>query len=478
MRWRLLLAFALVVLVTILSLGLGLRRGAIQAVDRFAQRGGFIGVDPTVSLLEDYYQQYGSWEGVEDELDTAVAAVDEPRTPENQNNQGTMGGQRAQEQGAGGGPGPMLGRDPVPMSLLDAAGNVLVGNANLEGITQLNEDQLRFAIPIRQENEIVGYLLPKWGAFRQDLDFQKRLGTIISSAIQRASLIAGTLSLVLAFILGYILVKPVRTLTAAANKLAEGNLNNRVEVSGSKELVTLGETFNHMAESLQEAEQRRQAMTADIAHELRTPLAVQRANLEAMMDGIYPINEENLAQILEQNTMLTRLVEDLRVLALSDANELRLYKETTDLANLTEQTAEQFRPQALQQHIDLVVETPSGLSPVYIDPHRIGQVLNNLLSNALRHSLDGGKIEVILEQSGKQIDLRIHDSGIGISDAALPHIFERFYRGDQSRARDHGGSGLGLTIARKLVEAHGGSIVARNHPRGGAEFIITLPVSA
>lgn len=485
LRWRLLLAFALVVLVTIISLGFGLREGAIKAVDRFAQRGGFIGADPMVSLLETYYQQNGSWDDVEDVFSVLSPVEEGDHTmiiPGG--GQGNQGAQRGQGQGQGqgqgmmGGPGAMMEPAPISMSLLDADGAVLIGNEELAGITQLDEIQLQYAIPIRVDNEIVGYLLPRGGGFRQDLDFQKRLSSLLSDAIIRASLIAGGLSLALALVLGYMLVKPIRTLTNAANKLAEGNLNNRVEVSGSKELVTLGETFNHMAASLQEAEQRRQAMTADIAHELRTPLAVQRANLEAMMDGIYPLNDENMAQILAQNTMLTRLVEDLRLLALSDANELQLYKETTDLASFTEHTAEQFRSQAIQQDIDLLIDIPQGLPGVEMDPHRIGQVLNNLLSNALRHSPQSGKVEVVVEQNGKQIDVRIHDSGTGIPEAALPHIFERFYRSDQARARDHGGSGLGLTIARKLVEAHGGSLTARNHPNGGAEFIITLPVAA
>jgi len=232
-----------------------------------------------------------------------------------------------------------------------------------------------------------------------------------------------------------------------------------------------------MAESLQQAEQRRQAMTADIAHELRTPLAVQRANLEAMIDGIYPFNEENLSQILEQNTLLTHLVEDLRLLALSDANELRLYKDLTDLGSLTEQTVEQFKPQAVKNNITLQTDIKDTIPLVEIDAHRIEQVLNNLLSNAMRHTPQGGSVMVELSQIEGKAEIRIHDSGEGISPAALPHIFERFYRGDQSRTRDQGGSGLGLTIARKLGEAHNGSLTAENHLQGGAVFILRIPIT-
>jgi len=459
MRWRLFLSFALIVLITLLSLGYWLRQGTLEAVDTFAQRGGFIGADPLVSALEEYYRVKQTWEGADIILNNLPPTTDQNR-PGNAFPQ--AGGQ-------------MVGR-AQKMSLLDEDGNVIYGQDELGGLSKLNEEQLQYAIPLKSDSKTVGYLLPIGGAFQRNLDFEKTLSERITNAAWKASLIAGTLSLALAFMLGYLLIKPVRTLTKAASRLAEGDLNQHVDVSGSGELAALSKTFNHMASSLQQAEARRQAMTADIAHELRTPLAVQRANLEAIQDGIYHFDQENLELILEQNKLLSRLVEDLRTLALTDADELTLYKETTDIAALTEQVVDQFRPGANQAGISLIFEQKEILPQIEADPRRIVQILNNLLSNAVNHTPTGGQVITRLLLADRYIEIDIHDSGEGIPKEALPHIFERFYRSDLARSRQHGGSGLGLTIARKLAEAHGGSLSAENHVNGGALFRLRLPI--
>lgn len=457
MRWRLFLAFTLVVLITLLSLGYWLRQGALQAVDTFAQRGGFIGVDPLVSALEEYYMTNHSWEGA----DALLAS--HPRGGGNRH------GNVEQQGGA-----PIMGT-AGGMSLLDGEGNVLYGQETLGGLTKLNDEELQFAIPLITNSQTVGYLLPLGGAFQRNLDFEQTLSGRITSAALKASLIAGALSLALAILLGYLLIKPVRKLTLAASKLAEGDLSQRVEVSGSGEITTLGQTFNHMASSLQQAEERRRAMTADIAHELRTPLAIQRANLEAIQDGIYQFDQENLERLLEQNDLLTRMVEDLRTLALSDAEELTLYKENISIAELTEQVVEQFKPRAKQDSISLLMDLDEDLPFLEVDARRVEQILNNLLSNAINHTPSEGQITIQLLHTDRSIEICIHNSGEGIPEHALPYIFNRFYRADPARTRQHGGSGLGLTIARKLAEVHGGSLTAENHPEGGALFCLNLP---
>jgi signal transduction histidine kinase len=274
-----------------------------------------------------------------------------------------------------------------------------------------------------------------------------------------------------------------------------------VRASGNDELAELGRSFNSMADSLQQAEDSRRALTADIAHELRTPLAVQRANLEALQDGVYPLTPENLTPVLEQNLLLTRLVDDLRTLALADAGQLTLERTPTDVTALVQRVVERFQSQASARRIDLgfdpgqerkrtmgdinIAATPP-LS-LDIDPQRIEQILSNLLSNSLRYTPDGGRITVhiapvqasrdLLTVTGAPggVQISVHDSGPGIPPEALPHVFERFYRVDRSRSRSEGGSGLGLAIARQLAEAHGGSLIAGNHPQGGAVFSLSLP---
>ena len=262
--------------------------------------------------------------------------------------------------------------------------------------------------------------------------------------------------------------------------MASGDLSQRVAVQGKDELGVLGTAFNQMANSLQKAAENRRAMTADIAHELRTPLAVQRANLEALQDGIYPLTAENLESILEQNQMLTRLVDDLRTLALADAGELRLELIRTDLPRLVQRNVDRFESQAAAQQVRLRGELPDGCPAVLMDALRIEQVLGNLISNALRHTPPGGTVNVRVGcqggRSANLVTLEVQDSGEGIPAEALDHLFERFYRADTSRSRAAGGTGLGLAIARQLVEAHGGRLEAANHPQGGAVFTLSLPV--
>jgi two-component system OmpR family sensor kinase/two-component system sensor histidine kinase BaeS len=266
-------------------------------------------------------------------------------------------------------------------------------------------------------------------------------------------------------------------LTHVARSLAAGNLAQRVVVAGDDEMALLGQTFNRMVDSLQKAEESRRAMIADIAHELRTPLAVQQANLEALQDGIYPLTAENLVPLLEQNQLLIRLVEDLRVLALADTGQLTLESTEIDLGALLQSVAARFYPKASINQATIETLIQPDCPPIKLDPARIEQILTNLLSNALRHTPAQGKIEINMAHSATQAVVTVRDTGAGIPPEALPHIFERFYRAEKSRSRIAGGSGLGLSIARQLAQLHGGDLTAANHPQGGAVFTLTLPIS-
>jgi len=244
-------------------------------------------------------------------------------------------------------------------------------------------------------------------------------------------------------------------------------------------LALLGNTFNSMANSLEQSEERRRAITADIAHELRTPLAIQRANLEAIQDGVYPLTIENLSPIIEQNLLLTRLVNDLHTLALADSGKLQLEFSRINIIQIFERIVENFRPQAASKEIQmefLLDGARDSYPNMMADPYRIEQILHNLLSNALQYTPDHGKIIVRISQFNQSLRIDIQDSGSGIPKKDLPNIFKRFYRADRSRSRLRGGTGLGLAITRQLTEAHGGKISASNVPEGGAIFTINLPI--
>ncbi len=446
MRWRLILSFALVVLVSIASVVIYLRLATPGQV-----RAAFLSAS-----LESYYQQNGSWQGVEQLFSPG----------------------RGQGRGAGGmGAGMGQGQG---LRLADAAGQVVYDLSNSSSSPSLSAAEIGQSTRLTDgQGNLIGYLWSESGASLSP-GSETPLVNRINQAALNAGLIACGIALVLALLLSYQLLRPVSQLEKAASRLAEGDLAQRVPVSGPQELVELGQAFNHMAGSLQKAQESRRAMTADIAHELRTPLAVQRAQLEALQDGIYPLAPENLQPLLEQNKVLVRLVEDLRTLALADAGELRLAFVPTDLPDLAGRVLERFRSQADARQVELryACSDEGGCARLSLDPGRIEQVLTNLLSNAIQHTPAGGQVEVSLRCLPTLAELSVRDSGPGIPAEVLPHLFERFYRAERSRSRSDGGTGLGLAIALQLVQAHGGSLEAGNAPQGGAVFTLRLPVGA
>lgn len=451
MRVRLILSFVTVTVITILSMvGIALTTQA-REVRSFMLHGGMTGVDEIASDLEDYYTRNGSWDGVQFEIFGPG------------HGQGGMMGQ--------GGMGGMMSQRLV---LADSSGAILLDTSTRSSGGQLTQEQMNSAVPLRSKEKLVGYLLAEGG-----VSVGPSAQSNLLKRLNRAALISGAiafgLSLLLALLLSFSLLRPVRDLTKAARGLEKGDLSHRVQVRGGDELAELGRGFNRMADSLQHSEESRRAMTADIAHELRNPLAVQRAQLEAMQDGIYPMTPENLSSVLEQNTLLTRVVEDLRTLALADAGQLELEKSSTNLKSLVERVVDRFKAQADARQVDISIEASGELPQLQLDPLRIEQVFGNLLGNALRYTPQGGTIRIGLTPSSRSVMLTVRDSGPGIPPDSMDRIFERFYRGDKSRSRSEGGSGLGLAIARQLARAHGGDLRATNHPQGGAQLTLVLP---
>ncbi len=271
---------------------------------------------------------------------------------------------------------------------------------------------------------------------------------------------------------------PLADLMSASDAVARGDLSARVPVRGPGGLARLSLSFNHMAEELERADEQRRNLTADVAHELRTPLHVIQGNLEGVLDGVYAPTPEHIEATLGETRALARLVEDLNTLALAEAGRLPLTKAPVDAADLLADVATGFGPSAQQAGVELRVETPSGNPSLSInaDAGRLDQVLGNLVANALRHTPAGGRVTLSAVPTPDGVRLIVADTGEGIPAADLPYVFDRFWRGDPARSHARGaGSGLGLAIARQLVAAHGGRIAVQSEVGRGTTFTIDLP---
>jgi signal transduction histidine kinase len=299
----------------------------------------------------------------------------------------------------------------------------------------------------------------------------------VNRALLLAAITAGAVGLAIALVLSQSLTSPLRQLTAAMQRFAHGERNLQLPSPSGDEVGDLTRSFHGMMTEIERQEKLRKEMTADIAHELRTPLSVVQANLDALADGVYPLTRENLAPIRESAELLDRLVEDLRTLELADAGQLALEKSEVDLPQLLSRVAARFTPRAesLSQRIELA-PMPAAIA-VQADSQRLDQILGNLLDNALRHTSGSGTIRLGLRADAQDVFVTVEDSGPGIPPDQLDLIFERFHRVDTARSRSDGGTGLGLAIARKLAEAHGGNLRAENRPEGGARFILSLPLT-
>jgi signal transduction histidine kinase len=289
-------------------------------------------------------------------------------------------------------------------------------------------------------------------------------------------LVAVVIALVLTFFLSRRILAPVKALTSAAKRIGRGDFSQRVESKDKSELGELAQSFNTMASDLERAEKLRQNMVADVAHELRTPLSNLRGYLEALHDGVIKPDAKTIRSLGEEATLLSRLVDDLQELSLAEAGKLKLNRRPGDITELINQALAAVRGQAAAKGLSLATDL-AELPAANIDSHRISQVLRNLLENAIAHTAKGGVITVTAKKRGNWLKVSVTDNGEGIPAEDLPNIFERFYRVDKSRDRATGGTGLGLTIAKRLVEAHGGKIEAQSKLGKGSRFSFTIPVS-
>jgi len=304
---------------------------------------------------------------------------------------------------------------------------------------------------------------------------------IIYSQLGSYFLLGACLAVVVAFLITLFLsrriLSPVKELRSAAQRLGKGDFSQRVDIRDKSEIGDLASSFNSMAGNLQRDEQLRQHMVSDIAHELRSPLTNVRGYLEAINDGVMNPDKATISSIYDETVLLSRLIDDLQELSLAEAGELKLYCQPQDIAELVKQSITAIQAKASDKGLGVSSDMPADLPPVNIDFLRIRQVLLNLLENALAHTPAGGRINIAVKLIPGFVEVSVSDTGEGIPADEINNIFERFHRVDKSRSRSTGGSGLGLTIARYIVEEHKGKIRVESEPGKGSRFIFTLPVA-
>jgi signal transduction histidine kinase len=378
------------------------------------------------------------------------------------------------------------GRIWVPVTLINENRVVIYSGQYYKVGEQMTQSDIKNGVPIEIDGKKVGWLLfdsieniSRPMLESPEMDFLKRINRVIIFS----ALVAVITALLLGVLLARNISRPVHELTEATKIIAKGELGHQVPVRTKDELGELAASFNKMSSDLEHSNKLRHQMTTNIAHDLRTPLSVILGYTEALSDGKLKATSEVYDVIHSEAQHLGYLIDDLRTLSLADAGELSLNRRHVSPYKLLERTASAYMAQAKKKNIMLQVKASEDLPKVNVDPDRMAQVLGNLISNALRYTPKGGQIifsakyqPESVERKINTIQLQIQDNGAGIDPKDLPHIFERFYRGDKSRKQKEGETGLGLAIAKSLIEAHGGTISVESALGKGTTFIISLPL--
>ena len=439
LRFRLLVAFALVILAAVGAVYLFVIQATGGEIRRFGERSELARFRRVEFELHRYYLEQGSWEGIQPYVEQW----------------GNLYGRR------------IIVTDSSRVVVADSQGELL-------GEKYLPDTPGRPLAPPWEEN-IPGtiYISPEPSA---DFPSPMRLSQAIGRFLLWGALLAVAIALLFTFFLSRRISAPIRSLTLTARQLGQGDFSQRVQFKSKGEVGELAQAFNSMASDLERAEQLKRKMVADVAHELRTPLSNLRGYLEAARDGVIKPDANTIRSLDEEASLLSRLVDDLQELSLAEAGEMKMDYQAGDIAELINQTVAVVQTAATAKGLSVSIDLPDELPAVNIDYHRINQVLRNLLENAIAHTSQGGTITVTAGQRDSWVEVTVTDTGEGIPAEDLPNIFERFYRVDKSRTRATGGSGLGLTITKRLVEAHGGRIEAHSELGKGSRFTFTLPV--
>jgi signal transduction histidine kinase len=400
-----------------------------------------------------FYQMQGSWEGLAENLTSILRVPPQPSPGDNN-----------------------FRRDGMPFTLIGPDRAIVFSNTPGRTGQQVSERELDQAIVLKVDEQTIG-----WVSFTpKDREWVPNSPeAIFLTNINRATLVSALVAVILALTLGsflaFTMTRSLRELTMATEEIARGKLGMQVKVRSKDELGELAESFNKMSLDLERANQLRRQMTADIAHDLRSPLSVISGYAEALSDEKLPGTPEVYAILHQETQHLSLLVDDLRTLSLADAGELPLNLLSSDTRALLEWVATRHAFTAQEKGISLRVEAGQDGLRAMMDPERMAQVLDNLVSNAFRYTPPGGEVILAARLVDGKAQLQVRDNGSGIAPEDLPHVFDRFYRGDKSRSQSEE-SGLGLAIAKSIVEAHGGTITAESRPGKGTIFTIALDV--
>jgi len=467
LRFRLLVAFVLLILVTIGTISLFVSRNTGGEIEQYEQVDQQVRADRIRLILSQYYRINWGWSDIQ----TLVQQI------------GDIEGQR------------IVLTDAVGVVLADSD-DVLVGTQYQAARPGIPLYRIRISTPPGRANpppppgsavapspakeptvseSVFGivYINPEGSG----IVLTRGLAQSIDRFLIWGGLLALAIALVLTFVVSDRILAPVQALSVAVRRLGQGDLSHRVRIKSKGELGELALAFNSMATELERTEKLRRNLVADTAHELRTPLSNLRGYLEAIRDGVVKPDPAAIDSLYEEVALLSRLVEDLQELALADAGELKLVRQPEDASGLVKKSVATIESKAMAKGLSVSVDLRDGLPPADIDFHRVSQVLRNLLENAVTHTGRGGSITVAARQMDNMVEVSVADTGEGIPVEDLPNMFERFYRVDKSRARATGGTGLGLTIAKRLVEAHGGQIAVQSEVGKGSRFAFTIPVA-
>ena len=486
LQFRLLVAFTLVILLTIGAVFFMMWQATIGQIQQFGERVERMVGNRIQFVITDYYLAHGNWEGVQPLLqqigeqfrhriiladaDGKIIADSTTETPDDRLNldgftSRTLTPSHERRDSFQPEPGGTPPSEPPP--LISFGPNIPAPPKLVEPSTVLSNEPptigFLFILPLTQSETGLEALQIMY----------RQLGNYF--------LIGACLAVVVAFLVTLFLsrriLSPVKNLRSAAQRLGKGDFSQRVDIKDKSEIGELASTFNSMAGNLQRDEQLRRHMVSDIAHELRSPLTNVRGYLEAINDGIMKPDTATITSIYDETILLSRLVNDLQELSLAEAGELKLYCQPEEVSELIRQSINAVQAKAVEKGLELSTDIPADLPQVNIDFLRIKQVLLNLIENALAHTPVGGTINVSASLSPDFVEVSVSDTGEGIPAEEVSNIFERFHRVDKSRSRSTGGSGLGLTIARYIVEEHQGKIWVRSEPGQGSSFSFTLPLA-
>ncbi len=444
------------------------RIAARDSFDNYVDKNLSYRLELFAGLLTEYHRDNNSWSDVQSVFDA------QPK------GRGMGGGNGRIAQGVHGtgrrmgpGMGSMMGSNTGDFLLMDSNGKIIAASDSAYIGKPVPEDTITHRLTLTVNDAVVGTLVM---VNNQRGEWESEFINSVNKATLWAAVVASVIALIFGIFISRHLSKPIAMLTLAAKRLAGRELGYRAAVTTGDEIGELASSFNNMAESLERNERLRRNLLADTAHELRTPLAILRGNLESMQEGVITASPETIISMHDEVLRITRLVNDLQEISLAEAGELRLNRREVQVEELVEKVAMLSSSDARQKDINFSVDISVGLPTVDVDPDRIVQVLLNILGNALRFTKPGGMVTLAARLTDGSVVFSIKDTGDGITADELANVFERFYRSDHSRSRSGGGAGLGLAIAKSLVEAHGGRIWAESKINEGSSFSFTVPV--